>query len=100
MISSSTCHCLFGAAAPASSRVMSSKFSTKRARWRDSSAIDCSVSRRAGSLCSECDYKMLEIAAAMTANGVRKSCETELNSELRSSSAWTRTLASLASMTD
>ena len=85
-ISSRTCHCLFGVAAPASSLDIWRMFSSSRFSRAASSAIVSSSCRRVSSSSDVASSRLL-LAPAIAASGVFRSCDTLLSSVLRTCSA-------------
>ena len=76
---------------------MSSRLRTRRLRRSASSCAVSSSSRRVGSSRGPCSSSSALVAPVTTASGVRRSCETELRSELRSCSVSARRRARRAS---
>ena len=96
--SSSGCQSRLSPRAPDSSRVISSRFWTSRLRRSASSRTDSSSSCWTRASSRAPDSRIVVAAPVMAASGVRRSCETEVKSALRSRSVSARTRASWASL--
>ena len=94
--SSSEVHSRLGSSVPDSSRVMSSRFPTSRFR-RSASSSTVDVSSRATAVPGGGCSSSALAAPVIAASGVRRSCDTELSSVLRSRSPSAATRARSAS---
>ncbi len=94
-ISSNGTHSLRATTAPESSLVMSSRFESCRSSRSASSQIVSASSCLAPSL--NTSWRSVVAAPVIAASGVRRSCETEDNNELRSCSVFATTTACFAS---